>query len=509
MRRSNARIPAVDSRTKMDSLMPQLRPNASRSDIISRIFIANTKRTKRNLWIFIALAAIFSAFCYLFVVSKGSRNSLVQKKKFGVVIDGGSTGTRIHVFKFLINEKGVPVYDFGKEGLSSLRVNPGLSSYSADPESSGDSLLDLIEFAKGRIPKDYWGDTEIRLMATAGLRRLDVNVQERIMESCRRFLSSSGFKFQNDWASVISGSDEGIYAWVAANYALGSLGGDPQQTIGIIELGGASAQVTFVSNEMLPPELSHTLKFGKFKYNLYSHSLLDFGQNAAYDSLKEMLTSRSHKLSVEFAWKGISVDPCTPSGYSHSMESWNLSADALDRKKDKYLRPLHAKGNFSECRSAALMLLQNGREKCSHQRCNLGSIFIPPLQGKFLATENFFYTSKFFGLPPRAYLSDLMLAGERFCGEDWSKLKNKYNTLEEEDLQRYCFSSAYIVALLHDSLGIALNDDRISFANEVGDIPLDWALGAFILHNTDDSDVGQTGWIATIIETAIEDNIRS
>ncbi|PNX58351.1 putative apyrase 6-like protein [Trifolium pratense] len=37
-------------------------------------------------------------------------------------------------------------------------------------------------------------------------------------------------------------SDEGVYAWVVANYALGTLGGDPSETTGIIELGGASAQ---------------------------------------------------------------------------------------------------------------------------------------------------------------------------------------------------------------------------------------------------------------------------
>jgi apyrase len=41
----------------------------------------------------------------------------------------------------------------------------------------------------------------------------------------------------------LTGSDEGIYAWIAANYAIGTLGGDPHSTVGIIELGGASAQV--------------------------------------------------------------------------------------------------------------------------------------------------------------------------------------------------------------------------------------------------------------------------
>jgi len=53
-----------------------------------------------------------------------------------------------------------------------------------------------------------------------------------------------------------------------------------------------------------------------------------------------------------------------------------------------------------------------------------------------------------------------MVAGKQFCEQDWSKLKSKYPTLNEEDLNRYCFSSAYIVAFLHDSLGIALDDKR-------------------------------------------------
>ena len=44
------------------------------------------------------------------------------------------------------------------------------------------------------------------------------------------------------------GAEEGIYAWVAANYALGTLGGDPNDTTGIIELGGASVQVLYLAS---------------------------------------------------------------------------------------------------------------------------------------------------------------------------------------------------------------------------------------------------------------------
>ncbi|KAJ6843052.1 putative apyrase 6 isoform X2 [Iris pallida] len=128
-------------------------------------------------------------------------------------------------------------------------------------------------------------------------------------------------------------------------------------------------------------------------------------------------------------------------------------------------------------------MLQAEKDKCQYQQCHLGSNFIPKLQGRFLATENFFYTSKFFKLGPTPILSDFMLVGKYFCGEDFLTLKEKYQTLEAEDFSRYCFSSAYIVALLHDSFGIALDDNRLQYANQVGSTELEWALGAFIMHN--------------------------
>ncbi|MCL7049606.1 hypothetical protein MKW94_011999 [Papaver nudicaule] len=483
MRRLNAHSPSSSLDPNPEKIMDSVK-SQSRS-------IHNWKKIRENLSVFIAVSVILSVLGYLLLRGGGGGN---LKKKFSIVIDGGSTGTRIHVFGYNIDNGDKPVIKFGKEEVGSMRVTPGLSTFETDTESAGKSLIDLLEFGKEKIPKEYWEDTEIRLMATAGLRRLEKRVLERILESCRRVLRFSGFKFEDHWASVISGSDEGMYAWVAANYALGTLGGDPQHTTGIIELGGASAQVTFVSSEPLSPEFTSKVKIGELTYNLYSHSLLHFGQNVAHDTLMELLVSKEWKLSRGTIQDERFFDPCTPRGYLNSLESSNFSPVASS-EKSKDLSNLRARGNFSECRSAALKVLQKGKDKCNYKLCNIGSTFIPKLQGKFLATENFFHTSKFFGLPPRAFLSNLALAGEQFCNEDLSKLKSKYPTLDKDDFQRYCFSSAYIIALLHDSLGVALDDKRVEYAQQVGDIPLDWALGAFILQNSG----GPHDWVGNIV----------
>lgn len=82
-----------------------------------------------------------------------------------------------------------------------------------------------------------------------------------------------------------------------------------------------------------------------------------------------------------------------------------------------------------------------------------------------ILSEDWSYVSvwnlnQFFELEEKGWLSELIPAGKKYCGEEWSKLKLEYPTTEEEYLRGYCFSSAYIISMLHDSLGIALDDER-------------------------------------------------
>ncbi|ESQ35390.1 hypothetical protein EUTSA_v10007743mg [Eutrema salsugineum] len=397
------------------------------------------------------LGLLFALYPILF--SGWNQRTDPSSFRYSVVIDAGSSGSRAHVFRYWI-ESGKPVFDFGEENYASLKLNPGLSSYADNPQGASASVAELVKFAKGRVPEGMLKKSDIRLMATAGMRLLQVNVQEQILQVTRGVLRSSGFRFRDEWASVISGSDEGMYAWVVANHALGSLGGDPLQTTGIVELGGASVQVTFVSSELVPREFSRTITYGNVSYSLYSHSFLHYGQDAAQEEFLESLRNSG---------EGIVTDPCTPKGYIVDKNSHKDSSGFVV-EENKFTASVQAAGDYSKCRSATLAMLQEGK-------------------GRFLATENFYYTSEFFGLKEKNWLSRMTLAGNSFCKEEWSKLKVKYPKTKEKYLHGYCFSSAYIISMLHDSLGFALDDERIEFANKAGEkgISLDWALGAFIL----------------------------
>lgn len=116
------------------------------------------------------------------------------------------------------------------------------------------------------------------------------------------------------------------------------------------------------------------------------------------------------------------VDPCSPKGYEHNVMTRKEKLTPTLVKHEQ-LSNLHATGNFSECRIASLSFLQKDKgvlklkkqrtfidlpfypfiliqymswnaDKCAYEKCYIGSTFIPKLEGKFLATENFFHTSK-------------------------------------------------------------------------------------------------------------------
>lgn len=70
------------------------------------------------------------------------------KEVYAVVLDAGSTGSRVHVVSFLENQG---VLELQNDTLHHLK--PGLSSYADDPAAAAQSLQPLLDLALKTVPK--------------------------------------------------------------------------------------------------------------------------------------------------------------------------------------------------------------------------------------------------------------------------------------------------------------------------------------------------------------------
>ena len=86
-----------------------------------------------------------------------------------------------------------------------------------------DRSLPCLALPRNQVPEHLWQVTPVRLLATAGLRLVEAGRREAILDACRSLLASSRFVFRHDWAKVIGGDMEGVYAWTGANYAARAL----------------------------------------------------------------------------------------------------------------------------------------------------------------------------------------------------------------------------------------------------------------------------------------------
>jgi guanosine-diphosphatase len=219
--------------------------------------------------------------------------------QFALMVDAGSTGSRIHIYKF--NNCGAsPEYEYEVFEMT----KPGLSSYATEPARAAESLDVLLDTAMRTVPAPLRSCTPIAVKATAGLRLLGVRESGAILDAVRARLHDK-YPFplhdaDGQGVVIMDGKDEGVYAWITANYLLRTIRADtPAGTpsYAVLDLGGASTQIVFEptfdkakpDSRLEEGEHKYDLDFGGKKRVLYQHSYLGYGLMRARKSVHRLV----------------------------------------------------------------------------------------------------------------------------------------------------------------------------------------------------------------------------
>ncbi|KAJ3269579.1 Golgi apyrase [Terramyces sp. JEL0728] len=487
-------------------MYPLRRTNSSqfkrKKSIIPIIYEDNGKPTSNFVYALIALAAVvFISIWYLsssnFDITPDTytENSMFAlnmptikdisnvntDKRYCVVIDAGSSGSRVYVYTWdSPSSASKSVIGIAKPsgGAFEKKIKPGISSLAHDPSRVSSYIEPLLEFAAASVPYELHPITPIYLYATAGLRLVEETAREALLSKACLFTLQNykfGIESCNTNFRMISGETEGILGWIAVNYLDHKF---TKETVGFMDMGGASTQIAFEphknNNQKDLFKVNVRLLDGSQSiHNVFVTSFLGYGVNQARIKYVKTLLDQieSDKLNT--------TDPCLPVGLQIRAKS-NITGS----------------GSFQKCYEAITPIL--GKEKACHKDpCPIDGVHVP-LQdygrGKFLGISEFWYTTAHgFGLggiyQPEAMYSALA----KHCSYSWSELETKFHAKEFENidslskLQLQCFKGAYILNLLHEGLRFPRSsidvDSNIELhtIDELSGFSVSWTFGlAFI-----------------------------
>ncbi|XP_075468403.1 ectonucleoside triphosphate diphosphohydrolase 1 isoform X1 [Ascaphus truei] len=446
--------------------------------------VAKQKKTWHRKILFI-LGLLFALGIVALVTTAIVQNKHLPKNtKYGIVLDAGSSHTSLYIYEWPAekeNDTGVvqQVEDCKVEGL-------GISSYSREPAKAGPSLLTCMNRARNVIPESRQRETPVYLGATAGMRLLRLEnptLADEVLSSVDNTLRSSPFDFQG--ARIITGQEEGAYGWITINYLLGNFiqcsswlnilpNSKSSGTFGALDLGGASTQITFASDEEIESQDNslHFRLYGK-SYNVYTHSFLCYGKDQA---LRLQLAN-----TIQTAENATLLDPCFNLGYQRNTSTNDIFNSPCISEHRIPAAPMNIEirgtGNYQLCKQNIQTIFN--KTHCSYSQCSFNGIFQPMLQGKFGAFSAFYFVMDFLKLTnDKVSLDTMKEMVTRHCNRPWHEVKKEFPKIKDKYLSEYCFSGTYILSLLE--LGYGFNEENwndISFLGKIRGSDAGWTLG--------------------------------
>jgi len=439
---------------------------------------------------------------------------------YHIILDGGSTGSRLHIYEFT-RSSHTNITSCNRR--FSTKVEIPLSSFASSHNASiAQHLLPLFYRAAEVIPAQYHSTTRVHYQATAGMRLLSPQIQEKIYDALfEGFLEDEGFAFGSSLdrnnIGTLGGRSEAFNGALAANYLEGIIDVNLQLThnvedggetvegpLGALDMGGASMQIVYLPDPHDGHDGHSSAKCGGdgnitsfsnhrlCEEEFYSESYLSYGADQfrerlwdewILDSLRRQRQSQQKGDYKEEGTKGLS-NPCFFKGYTAEYNGYIL----------------HGTGDAEECAMQIRRLIQSLDSSTgnttgtisTHDRSLVGGIEHPPIRGKFFAMALFYFSldclrelsnNDALSLSwPTPTVEELGDALDGLCSRKWhgdlEEIKNDSHAFTSASvLPHRCFESVYMVTLLTDGFRFHPQSRDITFTYLVRDNEVEWSLG--------------------------------
>lgn len=343
------------------------------------------------------------------------------------VVDAGSSGTRLHIFSYELDNTNTPI---NIHEIWTKKNKPGISNLELTAINNYFTNL-FTDAPVNHIP--------VYLYATGGMRLLSANQQNQIYKQIDQW-----FTQQSDWtlqaAKTISGNDEALFDWLSVNYQLGTLQSANTQSIGVMDMGGASVQIAFPikTSEPTQGKFAKLMLYGQ-SIKLYTHSFLGLGQN---------------EMSHQF----LNFPACFEDNYP-------LPDGGM------------GKGDAEACAQQVSFLLNNVHEVNQQVQPLLQTNQIDAWYTIGGGINNLI-TNKPFQFDNDTFTNQSMLeqANKDICQQPWDALNEQYSN--NEYLYMYCLLPSYYYSLMVKGYGISPEQTIHLLPGNSG---IDWSLGV-VLH---------------------------
>ncbi|EHL30326.1 acetate and sugar kinases/Hsc70/actin family protein [Legionella drancourtii] len=348
------------------------------------------------------------------------------------VIDAGSTGSRLHVFSYDMDETNTPI---NIDEIWLKKIQPAFASLETNQNTLDAYMAILFSGAPAQKMPVYF-------YATAGMRLVPQAKQKIYYQNLKNW-----FDQQSQWqlrdAKTITGDDEALYDWLSVNYHLGTLKSASQQPIGVLDIGGASTQIAFPLQNNATPNLSKSTLIELTLYgqqiNLFVYSFLGLGQNEMTHQLLDSTSCFSNNYPL----------PNGEAGQGNAPDCADEIAALINgvHKANNVVQPILANNPVTSW--YAIGGIANLAESKPFQ--------FPKSQ---LTTQDF-----------------LQQANNLACHQQWDELSHQYPN--NEYLDAYCLLPAFYYALMVNGYGFSPNQ-KVNYVPSAEN--LDWTMGVVLHH---------------------------